>query len=222
MVDTDTFLTVLYVMADDFCKCRSQPQRTPGPKASLTRSEVVTLVIFSQWARFRSERDFYRYAASRLRPAFPTLPRRSQFNRLTRRHYGIRRLSPATWWTCCKDRVASMKPWTVPVFPPGLPNAGAPVGWPGRLTLAGATAWAGMKASTCCLRSIPRGSSPASALPQPASRTRPWPGISSPSGIPPIPGGPLWGSQPGAGTWWTKALRARRRDSGGETATEPG
>ena len=32
MVDTDTFLTALYVMADDFCKCRSQPQRTPGPK----------------------------------------------------------------------------------------------------------------------------------------------------------------------------------------------
>ena len=88
MVDTDTFLTVLYVMADDFCKCHSQTQRTPGPKASLTRGEVVTLVIFSQWARFRSERDFYRYAASRLRPAFPTLPRRSQFNRLTRRYYG--------------------------------------------------------------------------------------------------------------------------------------
>ena len=89
MVDTDTFLTVLYVMADDFCKCHPRLQGTPGPKASLTRSEVVTLVIFSQWARFRSERDFYRYAASRLRPAFPTLPRRSQFNRLTRRHYGI-------------------------------------------------------------------------------------------------------------------------------------
>ena len=33
--------------------------------------------------------NFYRYAASRLRSAFPTLPRRSQFNRLTRRHYRI-------------------------------------------------------------------------------------------------------------------------------------
>ena len=75
-------------MADDFCKCRSQPQRTPGPQVSLTRGEVVTVVIFSQWARFRSERDFYCSAASRLRPAFPTLPRRSEFNRLTRRHYG--------------------------------------------------------------------------------------------------------------------------------------
>ena len=88
MLDTDTFLTVLYVMADDFCKRQSQPERTPGPRASLTKSEVITLVIFSQWARFRSERDFYRYAACRLRPAFPALPRRSQFNRLARRCYG--------------------------------------------------------------------------------------------------------------------------------------
>ena len=74
MVDTDTFLTALYVMADDFCKSQSPPGCTPGPKASLTRSEVVTLVIFSQWARFRSERDFYRYAAWRLRSAFPHSP----------------------------------------------------------------------------------------------------------------------------------------------------
>lgn len=76
MLDTDTFLTVLYVMADDFCKRQPQHRRTPGPKASLTESEVITLVIFSHRARFRSERDFYRYAASRLRPAFPSLPRR--------------------------------------------------------------------------------------------------------------------------------------------------
>jgi len=89
MVDTDTFLTVLYVMADGFCKRQPQQRRTLGPKASLTESEVITLIIFSQWARVRSERDFYRYAQSRLRPAFPTLPRRSQFNRLARNCYGI-------------------------------------------------------------------------------------------------------------------------------------
>ena len=87
MVDTDPFLTELYVMADDFCKSRLPARCPAGPKPSLTASEVVTLVVFSQWARFRSEMDFYRYAVSRLRPAFPTLPRRSQFNRLTRRCY---------------------------------------------------------------------------------------------------------------------------------------
>ena len=87
MGDVDTFLTILYVTVDDFCKHQSLPEPAPGPKASLSASEVITLVIFSQWGRFRSERDFYHYATKRLRPAFPTLPRRSQFNRLTRRHY---------------------------------------------------------------------------------------------------------------------------------------
>ena len=89
MVDTDTFLTELYVMADDFCKSQLPDRAAPGPKPSLTNSEVITLLVFSQWARFRSERDFYRYAQSRLRPAFPTLPRRSQFNRLARNCYGL-------------------------------------------------------------------------------------------------------------------------------------
>lgn len=86
MVDADTFLTALYVMADDFFKAALAPEKGPGPNASLTRSEVVTLAIFGQWTRFGSERDFYRYAKHRLRAAFPTLPDRSQFNRLLRRH----------------------------------------------------------------------------------------------------------------------------------------
>jgi hypothetical protein len=42
---------------------------------------VISLAIFGQWARFRSERDFYRYAQQRLGWAFPNLPDRSQFNR---------------------------------------------------------------------------------------------------------------------------------------------
>ena len=41
MVDTDTFPTVLYVMADAFCKCQSRPEVSPGLRACLTGSEVV-------------------------------------------------------------------------------------------------------------------------------------------------------------------------------------
>jgi hypothetical protein len=84
MVDVDTFLTALYVMVDDFCHSRLQKEQHPGPDASLSPSEVVALAIFARWSRFTSERDFYRYASSRLREAFPTLPDRSQFNRLVR------------------------------------------------------------------------------------------------------------------------------------------
>ena len=83
MLDVDTFLTTLYVIVDEFCHSQS-PKRRPGPDASLSKSEVLTLTIFARWSRFNSERDFYRYADTELRDAFPTLPDRSQFNRLVR------------------------------------------------------------------------------------------------------------------------------------------
>jgi hypothetical protein len=86
MLDVDTFLTTLYVIVDDFCQSYLPEERDsrPGPEASLSPSEVVTLALFAQWTCFASERDFYRYARSRLREAFPSLPHRSQFNRLVR------------------------------------------------------------------------------------------------------------------------------------------
>jgi Transposase DDE domain len=84
VVDVDTFLTILYVMVDDFCQSRPQKEQHPGPDASLSPSEVLTLAIFARWARFTSERDFYRYASTRLIGAFPSLPDRSQFNRSVR------------------------------------------------------------------------------------------------------------------------------------------
>jgi DDE family transposase len=86
MLDVDTFLTALYFMADNFYKARPTERRRPGPEASLSPSEVITLAIFSRFSRFASERDFYRYARANLRDAFPTLPDHSQFNRLVRSH----------------------------------------------------------------------------------------------------------------------------------------
>ena len=86
-MDPDTFLTTLYVMIDDFDQMDLAPELAdPGPPSSLSRSEVITLALFSQWACFPSERAFYRYAWHHLRPAFPHLPARSQFNRLQRQH----------------------------------------------------------------------------------------------------------------------------------------
>ena len=58
--------------------------RTPG--LPLQEREVITLAVFARWSRFNGERDFYRYADTKLRDAFPTLPDRSQFNRLVRSH----------------------------------------------------------------------------------------------------------------------------------------
>jgi hypothetical protein len=97
MVDIDTFLTALYVMADDFCKANMPAERyaqgkawsRPGSAPSLHPSEVVCLALFSHFGRFASQRDFYRYAAKHLRSAFPTLPHRTQFNRVLRFCYRL-------------------------------------------------------------------------------------------------------------------------------------
>lgn len=83
-MDVDTFLTELYVQVDDFCKTLAPVPPQPGPAPALTRSEVVTLLIYSQWGMYRGERDFYRYAKRHFLEAFPSLPSRPQFNRQTR------------------------------------------------------------------------------------------------------------------------------------------
>jgi hypothetical protein len=88
-VDPDTFLTELYVLVDDFCKATAPPEGGAGGRApALSRSEVITLALYGQWARFGGERAFYRHAARHLRHLFPALPDRSQFNRLLRAHGG--------------------------------------------------------------------------------------------------------------------------------------
>jgi hypothetical protein len=87
-IDLDTFLTGLYVFVDAWCKERPARRRRGRPTA-LTPAEVVTLALFGQWARFLSERDFYRFADRRLRGAFPHLPDRAQLNRRIRAEYDL-------------------------------------------------------------------------------------------------------------------------------------
>jgi hypothetical protein len=87
-VDFDSFLVSLYVLVDDWWHERhpssSVRKRKPGRPALLSHSEVVTLAILAQWPRFRSERDFWRFASAHLRPYFPNLCTQSQFNRRVR------------------------------------------------------------------------------------------------------------------------------------------
>ena len=75
MMDLDSFLVSLYVLVDDWWRERHHPSvpNKPGRPALLCESEVLTLAILSQWPRFRSERDFWRFACSHLRPYFPML-----------------------------------------------------------------------------------------------------------------------------------------------------
>jgi hypothetical protein len=85
-VDLDSFLVSLYVLVDDWWKADhpSTAPRKPGRPALLSESEVLTLAILAQWPRFRSERDFWRFASSHLRPYFPMLCSQGQLNRRIR------------------------------------------------------------------------------------------------------------------------------------------
>jgi hypothetical protein len=86
MMDLDSFLVSLYVLVDDWWHQNrsSAPPQKPGRPPLLSESEALSLAILAQWHRFRSERDFWRFARSHLRGYFPTLPSQSQFNRRVR------------------------------------------------------------------------------------------------------------------------------------------
>src|SRR5215210_1623141 len=84
-MDLDSFLVSLYVLVDDWWKLEhSSAPRKPGRPALLTDPEVITLAILAQWPRFRSERDFWRFAWAHLRSYFPTLCSQGQLNRRIR------------------------------------------------------------------------------------------------------------------------------------------
>ncbi len=85
-MDLDSFLVSLYVLVDDWWKADhpSSAPRKPGRPALLSESEVLTLAILAQWPRFRSERDFWRFAWAHLRPYFPMLCSQGQLNRRIR------------------------------------------------------------------------------------------------------------------------------------------
>jgi hypothetical protein len=84
-MDLDSFLVSLYVLVDDWWKLHHASEATKtGRPALLSESEVLTLAILAQWPRFRSERDFWRFAWAHLRTYFPKLCSQSQFNRRVR------------------------------------------------------------------------------------------------------------------------------------------
>jgi hypothetical protein len=85
-MDLDSFLISLYVLIEDWWK--AAPYFSDAPKVGrpslISDPEILALAVLAQWPRFRSERDFWRFAQAHLRDYFPTLPSQSQFNRRMR------------------------------------------------------------------------------------------------------------------------------------------
>lgn len=93
MLSIEDFTLVVFWLVDEFCRthpdCVKQCAGRRGPKTKLSPSEIITLSVMGQWNRFDGERGFWRFAKARLRPAFPNLCDRSQFNRASRRFYPV-------------------------------------------------------------------------------------------------------------------------------------
>jgi hypothetical protein len=85
-MDLETFLISLFVLIDDWVSDvrPREPKQRPGRPTLLSDGEVLTLAILCQWQRFRSERDFWRFADAHLRGYFPDLLSQSQLNRRIR------------------------------------------------------------------------------------------------------------------------------------------
>ena len=84
-MDLETLLVTLYVLVENWWEEQHpRERRCPGRPVSFSDAEVLTLAILSQWPRFRSERDFWRFADAHLRPYFPGLLSQSQLNRRVR------------------------------------------------------------------------------------------------------------------------------------------
>src|SRR5215203_3087272 len=163
MLDMDTFLTILYVIADDFCHSHP-PKKRPGPQPSLSEGEVITLALFARWGRFSSERDFYRYAEGNLRDAFPTLPERSQFNRLVRSHVDLLEAFVSHLAALLGARRKSLyEALDSSAMPTRDAKRRGTDGSPDVPTSVGVIAWDGTRGSGCSPPSIPPGSSRTSA-----------------------------------------------------------
>jgi hypothetical protein len=85
-MDLDSFLVSLYVLIEDWWRDTHSKHTAGGVgrPSLISEAEIITLTILAQWPRFRSERDFWRFANAHLREYFPTLPSQSQFNRRAR------------------------------------------------------------------------------------------------------------------------------------------
>lgn len=84
-MDLELLLVSVYALVDDWWREKNPPRPPkPGRPPSLSESEVLALAIVSQWPRFRSERDFWRFADAHLRPYFPNLLSHGQLNRRIR------------------------------------------------------------------------------------------------------------------------------------------
>lgn len=91
MVDSETLLTLVFVLVDDWFE--EQGHRLvpamPGPAPSFSDSEVLTLLVAMDYFPYPGEQQFLGYIRANHLSLFPKLLDQSQFNRRARRLGGL-------------------------------------------------------------------------------------------------------------------------------------
>src|SRR5207248_2431382 len=85
-LDLDTFLVTVYCVIDDLYQetfAAHKPVR-PGAEPEMSDSEVLTVVVLTQWQQSRSESAFLGYVRHHWRAYFPRVLSQSAFNRRAR------------------------------------------------------------------------------------------------------------------------------------------
>src|SRR5437764_10745536 len=90
-LDLDTFLVTVYCVIDDLSHetfAAHKPVR-PGAEPEMSESEVLTVVVLTQWQQSRSEGAFLGYVRQHWRASFPRVLSQSAFNRRARDLMGV-------------------------------------------------------------------------------------------------------------------------------------
>src|SRR2546423_3307409 len=90
-LDVDTFLVTVYCVIDDLSQeafAAHKPVRR-GAEPEMSDSEVLTVVVLTQWQQSRSESAFLGYVRHHWRVYFPRVLSQSAFNRRARDLMGV-------------------------------------------------------------------------------------------------------------------------------------
>lgn len=98
-IDFGTLLTTIFVVVDDWY--REQVKKTtllkPGVKASMSDSEIMTLVLAMDYLPFPGETQFLGFIRGNYQQWFPNLLDQSQFNRRLRKLDGMLEKLRQSW-----------------------------------------------------------------------------------------------------------------------------
>lgn len=98
-IDFESLLVIIFVLVDDWYQSqeKSWSRKSPGVRAEMSDSEIITLALVMDYLPFPGETQFIGFIRANYRQWFPTLLERSQFNRRLRKLEPKMEILRRTW-----------------------------------------------------------------------------------------------------------------------------